>query len=304
MRASLVSRYRALVIAGPTAVGKSEFAVQAALRANGEIVGADAFQVYQGLELLTAKPSLAQQQAVRHHLIGEIPRSRSFDVAQYLDLAGQRMAEIRRRGKTPVIVGGTGLYVRALMRGLDDLPPANPAIRAELETQPLEALQQRLKELDPVAASRIDLKNPRRVIRALEVCLTSGKPFSSFGQEWNTAPTQDCGVLLLRDRAELYARIEQRVEEMFRDGVIEEVERAGTEMSPTAEQTLGWREIRSLIAGEMTRDACIAAIQQSTRQYAKRQITWFRRETGLRTIEMAGGQAMEEFDKLLAESSD
>jgi tRNA dimethylallyltransferase len=278
----LVTRYQAIVVAGPTCAGKSALAVQAAQRLGGEIVGADAFQIYQGLDLLTAKPSAGERAAVPHHLIGEIPLTAEFDVAQYLTLAERRLAAIRERGKVPVIVGGTGLYIRALIRGLAELPPTDPVLREELAAQPLPALQQRLAELDPVGAAQIDLKNPRRVIRALEVCLAAQKPYSSFRNEWEASPSADCGIVVMRDREELYARIDRRVEAMFAEGIAEEVERAGDALSRTAQQTLGWREIRQLLAGEITQEACIASIQQATRRYAKRQVTWFRAEKGLR----------------------
>ncbi len=280
------ARYGALIIAGPTGVGKSDFAVMAAQRLGGEIVGADAFQIYEGLDILTAKPAAELRQAVPHHLIGEVPLEKDFDVAQYLVLAERRMAEIRTRGKVPIVAGGTGLYIRALLRGLADLPPSDPALRAELSARPLAELQEQLAKLDPEAAAQVDLQNPRRVVRALEVCLLAGRPFSSFREEWTKPPREECGVVLRGDRAELYARIDRRVEAMFAEGVVEEVERAGDDLSRTARQALGWSVIRKLLAGEMTRQECIAAIQQATRRYAKRQMTWFRAERELRQTDV------------------
>jgi tRNA dimethylallyltransferase len=278
--------YRALVIAGPTGAGKSELAVEVAERCGGEIVGADAFQVYAGLELLTAKPSPALLARVPHHLIGEIPLTERFHVAQYLALATRRLAEIRARGRLPIVVGGTGLYVRALTRGLADLPPADPALRAELEALPLAELQARLATLDPEAARWLDFQNPRRVIRALEVTLLTGKPFSSFRENWSvSAPEGLIGVVLTREREELYQRIDRRVEAMFRDGVIEEVRQTG-ELGPTAGQTLGLREIHAHLRGELSEEECIAAIQQATRRYAKRQLTWFRKDGELVLCEL------------------
>lgn len=270
----------ALIIAGPTGVGKSELAVEVAERCGGEIVGADAFQIYAGLDLLTAKPAPELRARVPHHLIGEIPLTQTFNVARFLELASARMAEIRARGGVPVVVGGTGLYVRALIRGLSELPAGDPSLRAELEHAPLPELQERLRELDPAACAWIDLQNPRRLVRALEVCIASGKPYSSFRAEWRAAPPRRVGVVLTRERDDLYARIDQRVEEMFRDGVVEEVRSAG-EVASTAAQTLGLREIQAFIRGEMSQRECIAAIQQATRRYAKRQMTWFRKEAGL-----------------------
>jgi tRNA dimethylallyltransferase len=284
----LASRYQALVVAGPTAVGKSEFAVREALRIGGEIVGADAFQIYQGLEILTAQPSAELRRRVPHHLFGEIPLATPFDVAQYLARAEPVLAAIRARGNVPVIAGGTGLYIRALLRGLADLPASDPALRAELSAQPLSALQQRLAQLDPEGAAAIDLQNPRRVIRALEICLQTGRPFSSFREEWNHPPETECGILLQRKREELYARIDRRVEAMLSEGAIEEVQRIGEAIGATARQTLGWTEIRRMLSGELSREACRTAIQQATRRYAKRQLTWFQRERGLRPVDLSG----------------
>lgn len=277
--------YGALIVAGATGAGKSEVAVEIAERCAGEIVGADAFQVYAGLPLLTAQPGPDLRARVPHYLIGEIPLSRPFDVAQYFRLATERMREIRGRGRRPIVVGGTGLYLRALLRGLADLPGCDPAVRAELEARPLGELQARLRELDPAGAAALDLLNPRRVIRALEVCLLTGRPFSSFRQEWEGAPPF-AGCYLVREREALHARIDRRVEQMLAEGALEEVRHA-TGLGPTAAQTLGLREIQSLLAGELSAGDCRARIQQATRRYAKRQLTWLRRETGLVPLPVA-----------------
>lgn len=280
---------QSFIIAGPTAVGKSDFAVAVAERCGGEIVGADAFQVYDGLDLLTAKPAPELRARVRHHLIGEVPLIRAFDVAQYRAEAERRIADIRERGRVPIVCGGTGLYLRALTRGLADLPGADPVMRAEWERTPLDELAHRLRQLDPVAAEKIDLKNPRRVIRALEVCVLTGRPFSSFREQWNASESAMCGVFLTRDRDELCACIDARTEAMFAAGVEAEVLGLG-EVGPTAAQALGLREIRALLAAEMTRAECVAAIQQATRRYAKRQLTWFRREPGLEVMNLTGAR--------------
>ena len=278
--------FSSFLILGPTAAGKSDFAAAVAARCGGEIVSADAFQVYAGLDILTAKPSAELRARVPHHLIGEIPLAQSWDVAQWLAAARARIAEIQARGRVAIVAGGTGLYLRALTRGLADLPPASPALRAELAAQPPAELQRRLAELDPESARRLDLKNPRRVIRALEVCVLTGRPFSSFREQWKTMPDGWRGLVLTRDRDELYARIDRRTEEMFAAGVLEEVRRAGA-VGATASQTLGLREIRAHLAGEMTRDECVAAMQQATRRYAKRQLTWFRREAAFRAVNLS-----------------
>ena len=266
---------------GPTAIGKSTLAVEFAERVGGEIVGADAFQIYAGLDLLSAKPSPELRARVPHHLVGEVPLTTAFDVAQWLARAREAVAAITARGCVPVVCGGTGLYIRALTHGLSPLPGADATLRASLEREPLPALISRLLALDP--ASTVDLRNPRRVIRALEVCLITGRPFSSFREQWNGPPPGVRGVVLMRERSALLARIDERTEAMFSAGVVEEVRAAG-EIGPTASQTLGLREIRAHLAGQLSRADCLAAIQLATRQYAKRQMTWFRRETALAPI--------------------
>jgi tRNA dimethylallyltransferase len=264
-------------ILGPTAVGKSDIAAELAEQCHGEVIGADAFQVYRGLDLLTAKPDPATLARVLHHLIGEIPLTETCDAARYSVLARARIAEVAARGRRPIIVGGTGFYLRALTHGLPKLPAADEALRAELTAQPLPDLVARLAALDPESASVIDRRNPRRVIRALEVCLLTGRPFSSFRAGPAHSPTPLHGVILERDRGDLAARIDARTEGMFAAGVIEEVRAIGP-LSATAEQVIGLREIRALLAGKISRAECIRLIQVRTRQYAKRQVTWFARD--------------------------
>jgi tRNA dimethylallyltransferase len=273
-----------IYLAGPTATGKSELAVRLAEQLGGEIVGADAFQVYEGLNLLTAKPEANLLARCPHHLVGVVPLDETFDVATYLERSKAAIEAIRLRKKLPIIVGGTGLYVRALTHGLAELPQADATLRAKLEARSLAQLQSQLHELDPQCAAVIDLKNPRRVIRALEVCLLSGRPFSSFREQ--TKPVEEVrGIRLIRNRESLYQRIDQRTQRMFTEGVVEEV-RAVREISSTARQAIGFEEIRALFRGELDEADCIAAIQQQTRNYAKRQMTWFRRETGFSDLSL------------------
>lgn len=285
--------HSAFFLAGPTAVGKTEVALAVAEACNGEIVGADAFQVYRGLDLLTAKPSPEALARVPHHLVGSVPLAEIFNVARYLEVAQAAIADIRRRGRLPIVVGGTGLYLRTLTRGLSDIPPSSPELRAELASTPLPELLARLAALDPDATAAIDTKNPRRVLRALEVCLVTGKPFSSFRQEWEKQPHFH-GVLLGRTREELYERIDRRTHVMFEEGVVEEVRAAlaAGGIGPTAEQVIGWREITALLRGEITQEEAIATIQQTTRRYAKRQLTWFHREPMLVPVSLSEGSGV------------
>ena len=267
-------------LVGPTAAGKSELAVEAALRCDAEIVGADAFQVYKGLDLLTAKPGADLQAKVSHHLIGEIQIEEKFDAAQYRKLALDRVREIEGRGKRALVVGGTGLYVRALAQGLSELPEGEPQLRRELDGLTLAQLQEKYAALDPRGFERIDRLNPRRLVRAIEVSILAQAPFSSLRADWGGAQTlvaTASGVALERERDELYTRIDARVRRMFAQGVVEEVRAAG-EAGPTAAQAIGYAEIKAHLRGEMSVEECVRAIQQRTRRYAKRQLTWLRRE--------------------------
>lgn len=271
-----------LIILGPTAVGKSELAVEVAEKVGGEIVGADAYQIYAGLDVLSAKPSGDLLSRVPHHLISELPLSESLDVARYRELALDRIHGIAGRGKVPIVCGGAGMYIRALTHGISDTPPADPELRAQLEKEPLESLVERLRALDP--ATTVDMKNPRRVIRALEVCQLSGRPFSSFREEWGRTPDV-LGVILERSRESLLARIQARTSAMFAAGVIAEVA-AARDIGATAGQMLGLKEVQKHLAGELSRAECEDAIMIATRQYAKRQVTWFRRETGYTWVDL------------------
>lgn len=270
------------MIAGPTAVGKTSISAEVAARCNAEIVSADAFQIYSGMDVLTAKPSSEILAKVPHHMVGVIPLNDVFDAAQYAKLAREAIADVESRGKLPIVVGGTGFYIRSLTGQLPELPAANPDLRAQLETQSLESLILSLSRLDPVAAARIDRRNPRRLVRALEVCMLTGKPFSSFRID----PGTPQGISLVRDRSDMHRRIEERTIRMFDQDVVGEVSQARPRVGPTAAQAIGYREICAHLDGSMDRKTCIQRIQQLTRQYAKRQLTWLRRQTKLQTINL------------------
>jgi len=278
---------RVFFIVGPTAVGKSEFAAEVAQHLGAEIVSADAFQIYRGLDLLTAKPDPVTLSKAPHHLIGTVPLSEEMNAEKYRALAEGIIA----RGKPVIVVGGTGLYVKALTHGLAELPGADSRLREKLEGTTSGELWRSLRALDPGSAETIDRQNRRRLVRAVEVCLLTGRPFSSQRVEWHQSLPEN-GVLLSRERAELYARINERVQRMFAAGVVEEVRAVGN-LGATAEQTLGLREIRALLAGEISQAECIARIQQATRRYAKRQLTWFQRQTNFLPLNLSAHRTSE-----------
>jgi len=274
-------------IVGPTASGKSTLALALARRWNAEIVGADAFQIYDGLPILTAQPSQADRAAVPHHLVGEIPLGESFDAGKYLRRAQTCLADIASRGRLAIVVGGTGLYVRALTHGLVDLPPAQPALRAQLEASSLPSLIDQLRSLDPQGAETIDLKNPRRVIRALELCITTGQPLAALRTQWN-APLRHQGVFLTRDAAELHDRIRTRTTAMLSQGVLEEVALC-SQASTTASMAIGFAQIQALLQNRITAETAALEIQTATRHYAKRQITWFKKAPGFPALHLQRG---------------
>jgi tRNA dimethylallyltransferase len=268
---------------GSTGTGKSAVAVALAARCGGEIINADAYQLYQGLDIVTAKPSAAELARVPHHLFGTFPIDQNIDAAKYERLGREAIDAVATRGHHPLVVGGSGLYVKTLTHGLSPLPSSQPALRAELEQQPDDQLVARLEELDPAGAATTNLKNRRYVIRALEITILGGRPMSEQKNEWQSATPTYRGVFLRRDRAELYARINARTLEMFDAGLIAEVRALG-DISETAEKAIGIREVRRHLSGEIDLATCIDNIQQSTRRYAKRQMNWFQREPGFTSI--------------------
>lgn len=272
-----------IFIAGPTASGKSALALELASRLDGEIVNADAFQLYAGLDVITAKPSAADFACVPHHLYGVLPLTEACDAQRYHDLARPVIEEIASRGKTPLVVGGSGLYLKALTHGLAPLPQGDVAMRETLRERSLEDNVAELLALDPAAATTVNLRNPRYVERALEICLLTGQPQSELRQSFQNAQPKVRGLVLSWEREALCLRIEARTRQMLASGALEEVAALG-DMSITACKAIGIREIRDHLAGRLTLGQTIEAITIATRQYAKRQATWFRRETCYQTI--------------------
>ena len=267
-----------IFILGPTGCGKSAVAVELAQKlGNAEIVSADAYQVYRALPILTAAPSTEEMAGIPHHLIGTMDVSENNDAATHARRAQACIADIQARGAVPIVTGGSGLYVKFISHGISPAPPSDPALRAELEALPAEEAVRRLQEADPEGAAATNLLNPRYVVRNLEIVLLGGKPLSYWRNNWQP---QACGpgFCLTRDVAELDARIATRAARMLTDGAIEEVATLPAELSPTAEKTLGLSLIREHLSGQLSRKELTAALALATRQYAKRQRTWLRRE--------------------------
>jgi tRNA dimethylallyltransferase len=282
---SSIRDLRPLLLAGPTAVGKSEIALLLAQRLGGEIISADSMQVYRGLDIGTAKPTAAERRRVRHHLIDMVELTEPFDAAKFVQLAAGAVEDIQRRGKLPIVCGGTGLYFKAFLEGLGEAPPANPALRTDLERTPLPDLLSELAERDPPTFAKIDRQNPRRVIRALEVIRTTGRPFSEQRAAWPGASriTHHASrfFVLSRASADLRARIDARVDAMFARGLVEETRRLldhGLAENRTAMQAIGYRQVVEHLRGERSLSDTVELVKLRTRQFAKRQMTWFRRQ--------------------------
>jgi tRNA dimethylallyltransferase len=279
---------RAIFLAGPTAAGKSAVAMELCERLGGEIISVDSMQIYQGLDIGTAKSSAADRQRVRHHLIDIVTLKESFDAAQFVRLARVAAQEIEARGRRPIFCGGTGFYFNAYLEGLGPAPPRDASIRAELAATPPPQLLEELERCDPVAFQAMDRQNPRRVIRALEVIRLTGKPFSAQRAQWSGAGQASAGMIgVTRPMGELAQRIHQRVDEMFRRGLVAETEsllKQGLGDNLTAMQALGYRQVVEHLRGLRGLAETIDLVKIRTRQFAKRQLTWFRRQMNLEWI--------------------
>ncbi len=272
-----------LFLAGQTGSGKTAIALALArVLAPAEIINADAFQIYRGMETLTAAPSSLELTEVPHHLYAGFDPSFACDAAAFAQLAKSKIAEVGARA-LPLVVGGSGLYLKAITHGLAPTPKADPELREQLEARALDELISEYRKLDPEGAEKTNLKNRRYVTRNLEICLVTGKPASLVKRDWEKNHPDIRAVFLQREREDVYDRINLRTRRMFEDGVIAEVSELGP-LSATAAKAIGLREIQAHLTGEMDFETCLATIQQLTRRYAKRQETWFKREPGFRKI--------------------
>lgn len=285
-----MSRRRIEIILGPTAVGKTGYAIRRALETGSPVISCDSRQIYRELRIGTAVPSDAELAAVRHYFIRSIPVTRNYTAGIYEAEALALAERLFDEGhETLVMCGGSMLYVDAFCYGLDDFPEVPLQMREHLmeclRDEGVEVLAAQLKELDPVSYEELDLSNPQRVIRALEVCLYTGRPFSSFkSRSFKTRNFDIVKIGLERPREELYRRIDARVEQMMSDGLEAEARSLLPYRQLPALQTVGYREMFDYFDGKTDRNTAVRRIQASTRHYAKRQLTWWRRDESIRWI--------------------
>lgn len=286
-----------LAVVGPTASGKTWLGVELAKIYGGEVISADSMQIYKGMDIASAKPTEAEKQGIPHHLMDFLDRGESFSAADYVKLANEKIVDILSRGKLPIIVGGTGLYVDSLLENVQfSEGGSDEAYRAELcafaKEHGNEALHARLAELDPEAAEGIHPNNLVRVVRAMEVCHVTGRKFSDLKRESKTVESPYNSLIIglnYTDRQTLYDRIDLRVDEMVKAGLVEEARALWQESGmKTAANAIGYKELIPYFEGEADLADCIATIKQETRRYAKRQLTWFRRNDRIEWIMMDG----------------
>jgi tRNA dimethylallyltransferase len=280
-----------IVLAGATAVGKSDVALYLADYCSGEIVSVDSMQVYRGLDIGTAKPSVEERTRVPHHLIDVVDLGDRFDAAQFVSMAQAAVASIQSRQRIPILCGGTGLYFQAWLKGLGVAPAPDPILRATLEAAPLGELLDELARHDPVTFDAIDLANARRVVRAVEVIRLTGRPFSEQRARWSEQGPEIVGRKFgfKRSRDDLTQRIEQRVDRMFTLGLVEETRSLmskGLAENPTAMQAIGYRQVVEHLRGDHGLRETIERVKAKTRQFAKRQSTWFEGQMDLEWIEL------------------
>ena len=282
-----------LVITGPTATGKTALGVWLALHLGGEVVSADAMQVYRGMVIGTAAPTAAECKGVRHHLVGTVDPRENYSVGRYVQEASACVEDILRRGKLPILVGGTNLYIDSLLRGIE-FSDFDPAVRSALETEydrlGGEAMLERLQAVDPERAALLHPRDRKRIVRALEVYETTGETITAHDQASRLSPPRfrSCRFALNFERREdLYARIDARVDGMMKAGLAEEVRGlldSGVPGNCTAMQAIGYKEIASALRGETTLEEAAEQVKQSSRRYAKRQLSWLRRDPELHWI--------------------
>lgn len=289
---------KVIVVSGPTASGKTALAVELAKLYNGEVVSADSMQIYTDMDIASAKPTPEERQGIPHHLVGFLDPSESFSVADYVRLCGECVSDILSRGKTPIICGGTGLYISSFVDNLTfDDSEQNFKFREEMrkfaEENGNSALLEKLREVDPETATTLHENNVGRIIRALEVFYTTGHTISKAKEMSRKTPSPYEFVMITLDferREQLHERINRRVDDMVARGLVEEARRCFEQSNrPTAAQAIGCKELYPYFLGERPLEECIEELKLRTRQYAKRQLTWFRRD--LRNFRLIIGES-------------
>ena len=292
-----------IYITGATASGKSALAMRLANRVGGEIISVDSMQVYCGLNIGTAKPSAQEQNEIQHHLIDVAQLSEAFDAAQFVSLAQQALKLIWKRGRVPIFCGGTGLYFRALIEGLGESPPSDESLRDELALMPIESLVAELRIKDPEAAKQVDLENPRRVLRAIEVIRLTGRPYSEQRIGWNNVDKAPQNLFCIsREVDVLNQRIHKRVDEMFNQGLVEETQtliKKGLRNNRNACQALGYRQVLDLLDGKLNLENVVQQVKTKTRQFAKRQRSWFRNQMKCKFLEWPDEENVNSFSEQL-----
>jgi tRNA dimethylallyltransferase len=284
---------KVITILGPTGVGKTDISILLAKALDTEIISADSMQIYRYMNIGTAKPTLKERAIVKHHMIDIVDPGESYSTGRYITEVVPIIEELHQKGKIPIVVGGTGLYIKAMTRGIFSGPSADWTLREKLlssENEEKGSLYNYLKELDPGAAEKITSNDKRRIIRALEVCLKTKKRLSEIQKKLTKPlPYEFIKIGLTRDRKELYRIIEERVDAMMEAGIVEEVKNT-LEMNPdrTPMQAIGYKEVVMYLQGEITLDEAVRLIKKVTKRYAKRQFTWFRKEEDIQWVDITG----------------
>lgn len=273
-----------IVIAGPTGIGKTDLSIEIAKKYNADILSCDSRQFFKEMSIGTAVPTKKELEEVKHHFIQNISIEQEYSVGKFEIDALKKINEIHKTNEVVVMVGGSGLYIDAVCRGLDHFPDVPNILRDELnlkyEKQGIEVLKKQLDALDPEYYKEVDQANPHRIIRALEICIHTGKTFTSFRKQQQKArPFKTIKLILTRDREELYERINKRVDFMMAQGLLEEAQNLYKQKENNALQTVGYKELFAYFDGEWDLETAILEVKKNTRRYAKRQMTWFRRDS-------------------------
>jgi len=292
-----------IVITGPTATGKTDFSIKLAEEIGGEIISADSMQVYKGLDVGTDKVSAELRRKIPHHLIDVVEPTGPFSVADFVKMADRAVKEIWQRGKYPIVVGGTGFYIKALLFGLPETPPSDERIREELKRLSNRELYAELLKVCPDYAKKVGPGDRKRLIRALEVYRLTGRPITEFKRWGERARYPFIGYFLYRNRPELYRRIEDRVESQVKRGLVDEArELLSLGEGLTALQALGYKEMAGYLKGEMSLEEAKRLLKRRTKEFAKRQFTWFRKEPHFKWVnlsEVSEGELLEMIKKEL-----